>query len=175
MGEEVFTILPFLAVMAFLHSRGTSRRTSILVAWLVTAVWFGAAHLPTYDWNLGQAIIVIGAARLVLTLAFIRTKNLWVSFGAHVLNDWVTFTLVLVGSLGLTRLRAPASRRRGRASTPRRGRRRRARTPCSPSGTDRPVTSGSTCGPSLLTQWHSRAPTSVVISCWNRARSGGSR
>ena len=55
----------------------------------MTAVWFGAAHLPTYDWNLGQAIIVIGAARLVLTLAFIRTKNLWVSFGAHVLNDWV--------------------------------------------------------------------------------------
>jgi membrane protease YdiL (CAAX protease family) len=98
MGEEVFTILPFLAVMAFLHSRGTSRRTSILVAWLVTAVWFGAAHLPTYDWNLGQAIIVIGAARLVLTLAFIRTKNLWVSFGAHVLNDWVTFTAVLVAA-----------------------------------------------------------------------------
>ena len=96
LGEEVFTILPFLAVMAFLHSRGSSRRRSILVAWLATAVWFGAAHLPTYDWNLGQAVLVIGVARLVLTLAFIRTKNLWVSFGAHLLNDWVTFSFVLV-------------------------------------------------------------------------------
>ena len=96
LGEEVFTILPFLAVMAFLHARGTSRRRSVVVAWLVTAVWFGAAHLPTYDWNLGQALIVVGAARLVLTLAFIRTKNLWVSFGAHLLNDWATFTLVLL-------------------------------------------------------------------------------
>ncbi|WP_432478070.1 CPBP family intramembrane glutamic endopeptidase [Nocardioides sp. GXQ0305] len=96
MGEEVFTILPFLAVMWWLHGRGASRRASILVAWLVTAVWFGAAHLPTYDWNVGQAIIVIGAARLVLTLAFIRTKNLWVSFGAHLLNDWTTFTIVLM-------------------------------------------------------------------------------
>ena len=98
MGEEVFTILPFLAILWFLTRRGMSRRTAILVAWVVTAVWFGAAHLSTYDWNVGQAIIVIGAARLVLTLAYIRTKNLWVSFGAHVLNDWVTFTLALLAA-----------------------------------------------------------------------------
>jgi uncharacterized protein len=29
-------------------------------------------------------------------LAFIRTKNIMVSFGAHLLNDWVTFTVALV-------------------------------------------------------------------------------
>lgn len=98
LGEEVFTILPFLALMWVLTRRGTSRKTSILIAWLATAVWFGAAHLPTYDWNFAQAIIVIGAARVVLTLAFIRTKNLWVSFGAHVLNDWTTFTLTLIAA-----------------------------------------------------------------------------
>jgi uncharacterized protein len=98
MGEEVFTILPFLALLWFLSRRGMSRKASILIAWGVTAVWFGAAHLPTYDWNVLQAIVVIGAARLVLTLAYIRTKNLWVCFGAHVLNDWVTFTLALLAA-----------------------------------------------------------------------------
>ena len=98
MGEEIFTILPFLAILWFLSQRGLSRRTSVIIAWVATAVWFGAAHLPTYDWNVAQAILVIGAARLVLTLAYIRTKNLWVSFGAHVLNDWTTFTLVLVAA-----------------------------------------------------------------------------
>ena len=75
MGEEVFTILPFLAILWFLTRRGMSRRTAILVAWVVTAVWFGAAHLSTYDWNVGQAIIVIGAARLVLTLAYIARRT----------------------------------------------------------------------------------------------------
>ncbi|NYJ00412.1 hypothetical protein HNR19_001110 [Nocardioides thalensis] len=98
LGEEVFTILPFLGLLWFLTQRGASRKKSILIAWLATAIWFGAAHLPTYDWNFAQAILVIGAARLVLTLAFIRTKNLWVSFGAHVLNDWTTFTLALIAA-----------------------------------------------------------------------------
>ena len=100
MGEEVFTILPFLAIMAWLHGRGSARRTSIVVAWFATAVWFGAAHLPTYDWHVAQAILVIAAARLVLTLAFIRTKNLWVSFGAHLVNDWAIFTFALVAARG---------------------------------------------------------------------------
>ena len=98
MGEELFTILPFLALLWFFSHRGMSRKASIVIAWIATAVWFGAAHLPTYDWNVLQAIVVIGAARLVLTLAYIRTKNLWVCFGAHVLNDWVTFTLALLAA-----------------------------------------------------------------------------
>jgi membrane protease YdiL (CAAX protease family) len=28
-------------------------------------------------------------ARLILTWAYIRTKNIWVSTGAHIINDWV--------------------------------------------------------------------------------------
>lgn len=95
-GEELFTILPFLAVMALCHHLGLTRKQAILVAWLATAVWFGAAHLPTYGWNVAQALIVIGAARLVLTLAYIRTKNIAVSTGAHILNDWFLFTFAIV-------------------------------------------------------------------------------
>ncbi|WP_313812557.1 CPBP family intramembrane glutamic endopeptidase [Glutamicibacter sp.] len=96
-GEEVFTILPFLAVLYWCYSKAhLSRKTSIILAWIITAVWFGAAHLPTYGWNFVQAIFVIGSARIVLTLAFIRTKNILVSFGAHLINDWATFTFALV-------------------------------------------------------------------------------
>jgi membrane protease YdiL (CAAX protease family) len=102
LGEELFAVLPFLAVMYFLYSKANlSRKSSIIIAWLVTAVWFGAAHLPTYGWNVIQALVVIGAARLVLTLAYIRTKNILVSTGAHIINDWFGFTFVLVNSAAL--------------------------------------------------------------------------
>jgi uncharacterized protein len=98
-GEEVFTILPFLAIMYLLFTKAKlSRNASVVIAWLVTAAWFGAAHLPTYGWNFAQAFLVIGAARLVLTLAYMRTKNILVSTGAHILNDWTTFTVVLIAS-----------------------------------------------------------------------------
>jgi uncharacterized protein len=99
-GEELFTILPFLAVMAFCINGGLSRKQAILIAWLVTAAWFAAAHLPTYQWNFAQAFLIIGVARLVLTLAYIRTKNILVATGAHILSDWVIFTVTLVATAG---------------------------------------------------------------------------
>ncbi|MFH5207198.1 CPBP family intramembrane glutamic endopeptidase [Antrihabitans sp. NCIMB 15449] len=95
-GEELLTILPLLALMYYFHSRlQWSRRTAMLTAWLVTALIFGAVHLPTYDWNVVQAVVGIGVVRLILTLGFLITKNIWVSTGAHILNDWTIFGFAL--------------------------------------------------------------------------------
>ncbi|WIG58644.1 MAG: hypothetical protein OJF49_001390 [Ktedonobacterales bacterium] len=92
-GEELLTILPFLALMYLFVSMITlSRKAAILLAWGITALVFGLIHLPTYNWNVAQAVLIIGSARIVLTLAYIRTKNIWVSTGAHILNDWFLFT-----------------------------------------------------------------------------------
>ncbi|WP_022889166.1 CPBP family intramembrane glutamic endopeptidase [Agromyces italicus] len=100
-GEEVFTLLPFLAVLYLLFAKGgLSRKTAVVLAWVASALWFGAAHLPTYDWNAAQAFLVIGSARIAFTLAFIRTKNLWVAAGAHILNDWVFLTVAVAGLAG---------------------------------------------------------------------------
>ena len=97
LGEELFTLLPFLAILAILFQRAKlSRKTAIILAWVISALWFGAAHLPTYGWNVAQALITIGSARFALTLAFIRTKNIWVAAGAHILNDWFLFALAMI-------------------------------------------------------------------------------
>jgi membrane protease YdiL (CAAX protease family) len=97
-GEEVLTIIPLLALMHWLVARsGMNRSRALLISWLATAVIFGLLHLPTYNWDFLQCIVIIGTARLVLSLAYIKTKNLWVSSGAHIIND--TF-LILVNVLG---------------------------------------------------------------------------
>lgn len=89
LGEELVTILPFLAVLAFCHAKaGLGRNASVLAAWLISALAFGLVHLPTYHWNIVQCVVVIGSARLVLSWAYIWTKNIWVSTGAHIINDW---------------------------------------------------------------------------------------
>lgn len=91
-GEELLGILPFLAVLWFCVTRmRLSRPAGVLIGLLISALVFGAAHLPTYDWNWGQALLGIGSARVFLTLAYVATRNLWVSAGAHVLNDWIGF------------------------------------------------------------------------------------
>jgi len=89
LGEELMTILPFLAILALSRKlTGMARNAAVIVAWLASAVAFGLIHLPTYDWNLIQCLVVIGSARLVLTWAYIWSKNIWVSTGAHIINDW---------------------------------------------------------------------------------------
>jgi len=77
---------------------GVGRKGAIIGAWLITSVLFGLIHLPTYDWNLIQCIVVIGSARMVLTLPWIMTKNIWVSTGTHIINDWLLFTTGLLGA-----------------------------------------------------------------------------
>jgi hypothetical protein len=93
-GEELLTILPFLALL-WLGTRvlGLGRRAAILLGLIGSSLIFAAAHLPTYDWHWAQCFGVIGTARLILTLAYIWTRNLWVSAGAHILNDWTEFLL----------------------------------------------------------------------------------
>lgn len=97
-GEELFTILPFLALLWLLTSCfHWPRGRAIFAAWILTAILFALIHLPTYHWNLLQCLVIIGSARLVLTLAYIKTKNLWVCSGAHIINDWTLFTLAILG------------------------------------------------------------------------------
>lgn len=89
-GEEVMSILPFLALMYWLCGRGgMGRKAAIVVATLIVAVLFAAEHLPTYNWNIPQTLLGVGVARIVLLLPYIMTKNLAVSAGAHILNDWI--------------------------------------------------------------------------------------
>lgn len=98
-GEEVLTMLPLLAILHVLVARaGLGRPAALAWAWLGSAVLFGLVHLPTYHWDFAQCLLIIGTARLVLSLAYIKTKNLWVSAGAHILNDWLLIMMNVVGS-----------------------------------------------------------------------------
>jgi membrane protease YdiL (CAAX protease family) len=96
-GEELITILPFLALLSLYYAIfGLGRSAAVLLAWLASAIGFGLIHLPTYDWNVVQCVVIIGSARLVLTWAYIWSKNIWVSTGAHVINDWALIAMPLV-------------------------------------------------------------------------------
>jgi len=99
LGEELVTVLPFLLVLTLLTQHfGVGRKGAVVGAWLVSSLLFGLIHLPTYHWNWVQCIVIIGTARIVLTMAWLRTKNIWVSTGAHIINDWLLFTATVAGA-----------------------------------------------------------------------------
>jgi len=97
MGEELFVILPFLALLyLFVQKFGWGRNSAVVVALIVTSIVFGLSHLPTYDWNWAQCLLVIGVGRIFDTYVYIRTKNLWLSYATHLLGDWLLFGTPLV-------------------------------------------------------------------------------
>lgn len=99
LGEEVITLLPFLALLQwFSKFFGMGRKGAIIGAWVTTSVIFGLIHLPTYNWNWIQCVVIIGSARMMLTLPWIMTKNIWVSTGAHIINDWLLLAMALLGA-----------------------------------------------------------------------------
>ncbi len=96
-GEELFTILPFLALLYWLNTRrGMGRTASIIIATLAVSILFAAIHLPTYRWNIPHALVALVPIRIVLLLPYFMTKNAWVSSGTHILNDWLIFGLPLL-------------------------------------------------------------------------------
>ena len=97
LGEELITILPFLGLLTLLHARGKlSRRRAVALAWIGSSLLFGALHLSTYQWRIDQALLVIGGARLVLTLPYLLTKNLWASTITHITHDWSLFAVIFL-------------------------------------------------------------------------------
>ncbi|WP_321387360.1 CPBP family intramembrane glutamic endopeptidase [uncultured Enterococcus sp.] len=97
LGEEFLAILPFLAVLHISTMKfGWERRKGILIGWIISSILFGLLHLPTYDWNLLQCIFVIGGSRMILTLPYIQTKNLWISYFVHYLYDMLIFTVAFL-------------------------------------------------------------------------------
>jgi membrane protease YdiL (CAAX protease family) len=96
-GEELITVVPFLAVLTLATGAPKMPRAGgILLAWAVSSAIFAALHLPTYQWHVVQTMLVIGTARLLLTVPYLITKNLWSSTIAHIANDWALFGLAIL-------------------------------------------------------------------------------
>lgn len=97
-GEELVTVIPFLAVMVLARRLGASRPAAIVIGAIGAALTFAAMHFPTYQWHILQTVLLIGGARLILLGAWLTTRNLWASVIAHIFNDWTLFGVLLLGS-----------------------------------------------------------------------------
>lgn len=90
-GEELFTLIVFLFFVQVFESC-LKKRSSIIVAWVLSSVVFGLVHLPAYH-NLVHVLLTIGVSRIILTLAFLRTKNLTSSYISHMVDDFTSFAI----------------------------------------------------------------------------------
>lgn len=90
-AEEIYFALPFLLV--FEKTKSLPRFFRIFFALLISSLIFGGLHLSTYSFNFLQSFFMIGFVRLLLSVTYLWTKNLTVSYLVHGLYDWILLVL----------------------------------------------------------------------------------
>ena len=86
-------VLPFLFVIN--KFKKTPKIIRVFLAVIISSLLFGALHIPTYNFNIVQALVLIGIVRTGITITYIFRKNLTVSYIVHFLYDWIIILMAI--------------------------------------------------------------------------------
>lgn len=89
-GEELIFVVPFLFVIN--KFRKINYKLRVFLALMLSSIVFGAMHIGTYD-NIIQAIVLISFLRIGVSMSYVLSKNLTVSFIVHGIYDWILIYL----------------------------------------------------------------------------------
>lgn len=94
MGEELFKILWLLLLMHAVYKLTNNRSLSIGLALAGTLFIFGMAHYYVYGGMVLQILLIQGLGSIFDVYAYMKTKNVIVSYILHIIIDWVPFVLM---------------------------------------------------------------------------------
>ncbi|MDO5852459.1 MAG: hypothetical protein Q4Q23_08225 [Methanobacteriaceae archaeon] len=97
-GEELFKLIGIFLFTYIFYKISKNRKLSIILAAFITLSCFGLLHAPEYG-NVFHALVSIGYASVFTVYAYIKTKNIFVSYLIHLIFDYVFIILgtVLAG------------------------------------------------------------------------------
>lgn len=100
-GEELFKTNMLLGIMMVVFRKTGNRKLGMVVGTAVCLAIFGIAHMGAYGGKVLQILLIQGAGSIICVFAYLKTKNMLVTYVAHVLIDVTAFWL---SSLDLTAL-----------------------------------------------------------------------
>lgn len=98
-GEELFKVILLILVMSLVYYFSKNRKLSIVLAVIMTMIVFGAAHEGAYG-TLLQVLLIQGLGSIFDLYAYMKTKNVFVSYIAHLLFDFTPYFLEIIMILG---------------------------------------------------------------------------
>ena len=96
MGEELIKLIPLLFLMKIAYKISNNRKISIIIPMLIVMILFGALHVVEYN-NLLISVVIIGFGSIFEMFAYLKTKNLWISYLTHLLTDLILLGLAIAG------------------------------------------------------------------------------
>ena len=96
-GEEFFKIFLLLIFMYLIYKFTGNRNMAIWIGVLATLLIFGIAHMSAYG-NLMQVLLIQGLGSIFDLYAYMKTKNVLVSYILHLIIDLVSSIVYVVGT-----------------------------------------------------------------------------
>ena len=97
-AEEIIFIIPFLFVINKVKIENNIIKTTLAI--LISSIIFGTMHLSTYDFNILQAVLIISIIRTGLSMSYVISKNLSVTYIIHIIYDWtLIFIYIAAGQM----------------------------------------------------------------------------
>ena len=99
LGEEFFKIFMLLILMHVVYKLTSNRGLSIALGLILTLFIFGIAHSRAYSGRILQILLIQGLGSIFDVYAYMKTKNVVVSYIIHVLIDFISFGATMIQSM----------------------------------------------------------------------------
>ena len=93
-GEEFFKIILLIIIMSLIYNFTKNRKHSIVISTIMTMIVFGCGHL-SYG-PLIQVLLIQGLGSIFDLYAYLKTKNILVSYSAHLIFDLIPFAMEII-------------------------------------------------------------------------------
>ena len=100
MAEELTKFIPLMFLMRVFFKYTSNRRMSIIASSIITLTYFGLIHL-TPETSIISVLLIQGMGSAFHLYAYLKTKNLFVSYISHLMTDAIVLTLALMGILSV--------------------------------------------------------------------------
>ena len=94
MGEELFKVILLIIAMYVIYHFTKNRKLSVIISAMLTMAIFGLVH---YKYGpIIQILLIQGLGSIFDLYAYLKTKNVFVSYLAHLLFDFIPFLMELI-------------------------------------------------------------------------------
>ena len=94
-GEELFKVILLIFVMSLVYYFSKNRKLSIISSVIMTMMVFGSIHEGAYG-TLLQVLLIQGVGSIFDLYAYMKTKNVFVSYIAHLLFDFIPYFIEII-------------------------------------------------------------------------------
>ncbi len=98
-GEELYKFILLVLPMIFLYRR-IGRRASLIIGIILSQIVFSLSHAHAYSFNIPYILLAIGIPSVTFPLLYLRTKNITVTYIAHLIWDFIGI-IVMALSAGM--------------------------------------------------------------------------